>query len=267
MTQARTSSRAFTVIELLIVLGIIGVLAALLLPAFGRAREQARRAMCAGNQRQILMAMFMYADANRGVLPLPEAGLGFNFTHPPRETASIAIRMNAPGEYDWQRGQLWPYLGAPDALARRRIFNCPSDPDPRSTPTVISGNKRDHFVPRNFSYSFNYELYVSRDNFPASPIGVRLARVNHPDHKIFIVEEYDPLMEGCDLFAYMVLVNWLPHPLTTTRHGGYANIGMADGHVEQLSPADLPPSTMDLSAFQASTIHPSKYDYYCWLPR
>src|SRR6202453_3160600 len=60
--------RAFTLIELLIVVGIIAILIALLLPAIQAAREQARRAMCVNNLLQLGIAMGNYASTH-SVLP------------------------------------------------------------------------------------------------------------------------------------------------------------------------------------------------------
>ena len=60
--------RAFTLIELLIVVGIIAVLIALLLPAIQSAREQARRAQCINNLLQLGIAMGNYASTH-SVLP------------------------------------------------------------------------------------------------------------------------------------------------------------------------------------------------------
>ena len=59
----------FTLIELLVVIAIIGVIAAFLVPVFGRARENARRAACTSNLRQIGMAFHMYIDDNDFKLP------------------------------------------------------------------------------------------------------------------------------------------------------------------------------------------------------
>jgi prepilin-type N-terminal cleavage/methylation domain-containing protein/prepilin-type processing-associated H-X9-DG protein len=68
-SQRQTSYFGFTLIELLVVIAIIAILAALLLPALGRAKEAASSVQCINQMRQIGLATMMYADDNRGSLP------------------------------------------------------------------------------------------------------------------------------------------------------------------------------------------------------
>jgi len=65
----RVNNKAFTLVELMVVIVIIGILMALLLPAIGAVRESARRTQCRNNLRQIGVAMIQYAGDNHEYLP------------------------------------------------------------------------------------------------------------------------------------------------------------------------------------------------------
>jgi prepilin-type processing-associated H-X9-DG protein len=235
-----------------------------LLPALSKARQQAWQVQCASNERQILMAMFMYADANRGVLPLPL----FN----PNQLGGIAIWMTNDGQYDYQNGVLWPYVGTKDPMGRERLFSCPADLEPRIW--INYGSPRPT-GPRNFSYNFNYQLYIDLSSDFGTinhgwGIGVHLSRVNGSDHKILVIEEKAPSQEadvnvGIYMASNPALAINNENPFSD-RHNHCANMGMADGHVELLGPNDLPPVTLASNKGRIVLNPTPKFYYYIQLP-
>src|SRR5471032_1752630 len=100
-----TRRKGFTLIELLVVIAIIAILAAILFPVFARARENARRASCQSNLKQIGLGMLQYAQDYDERIPFGVfAGYG----------------NSLPDGIGWA-GPLYPYLKS------AQIFVCPSD--------------------------------------------------------------------------------------------------------------------------------------------
>lgn len=138
------SRSAFTLIELLIVIGIIGVLIGLLLPAVQQAREAARKAQCANNLRQIGIAIQSYETTHRMLPPavtyrndVPDYGGWFSIH------VQVLPYLDQRPLYDSINFQIgvWPMDGFPvsDSRSRNNVFNttaihtslslllCPSD--------------------------------------------------------------------------------------------------------------------------------------------
>ena len=94
-----TDRSAFTLIELLVVIAIIAILAAILFPVFAQARGKARQAGCASNQKQLALALLMYAQDHDERFPKTQSGAIFITAQPYMKNKQLWICPSGSGQY------------------------------------------------------------------------------------------------------------------------------------------------------------------------
>lgn len=118
MRHVSTRRKGFTLVELLVVIGIIALLISILLPALNKAREDAKRIMALNNARQLTMAWLMYANDNKGHFCSADTqnippGSGVPPLGQPAVTNNPAFWSwvgSGNTQLDITSGMLWPYV-------------------------------------------------------------------------------------------------------------------------------------------------------------
>lgn len=168
----------FTLVELLVVIGIIAILISILLPALGRVRDQANRTACMSNLRQVMIGFMMYAQQNKDKCP-------------------YGARLDNPGGVDlpadwvhWRQGinneglnssAIAPFVNS-KGEGLKALLRCPSD---RLQDRITSSTGQ-------YAYSYSMNMYFEpRPGFypPEGGPPARLSATKRAAEKILLAEE------------------------------------------------------------------------------
>ena len=221
---------AFTLVELLVVIGIIAILIGILLPSLSRARESSNRLKCLSNLRQLATAYVMYVDEHAGQLP-------------------VAPKVGAPSVLDawyWQpatvqniaQSALGQYLAV--SPSNTRVLTCPSDD--------LGFRRRGGTTNRYpFSYAINNFL-----NGNASGAVRKMVEIRVPADKVLIAEEDPATIDDANMSIWLTKGSWGACNLLASAHdrqnvtqvpdgpssagvpneAARGNVAFCDGHAE-----------------------------------
>ena len=204
---ARTSfAAAFTLVELLVVIGIIALLISILSPALGRARDQANRAACMSSLRQVLMGFMMYANSNKDKCP-------------------YGARLDNPGGVDlesdwihWRNGinnqkldssAIAPFVNS-KGQGLADLLRCPSD---RLGDRITSSTG-------SYAYSYSMNMYFEpRPGYYPAEGGppIRLGATKRASEKILLAEENEKTIND----GFWAPGNYVSTPNATNPEAGW----------------------------------------------
>jgi prepilin-type N-terminal cleavage/methylation domain-containing protein/prepilin-type processing-associated H-X9-DG protein len=234
LRPARIGGQAFTLLELLVVVSVIAIIAALLLPALSKAKGRALAISCLNNTRQLAVAWALYADDHENRLPYNLGGTGV------RRIASVRTNLNwVNNVLTWglesdntnvatlTEASLGAYVSRSPA-----VYRCPSD-------QVLSEAQRSAgWSGRVRSYSMNAMVgdagELSQNGYNVNNPGYeqffKLTTIPHPAQIFVFLDEHPDSINDGYFLNRDYYDQWIDLP--ASYHNGAAAFSFADGHSE-----------------------------------
>ncbi len=230
MRQQRPNVPGFTLVELLVVIGVIAILIALLLPALSKARESASRTKCLSNQRQLVNALILFAHDHRGLTPVRGTTVGGSSVPVwPYELWRYATGSQSPAPplKSYNPAKYW----------NSTVFNCSTH---RQPPRVVQG------WDLGYIYAFNTFLKSAEDNKPIlqrQDHAVKLFNIRRASEVFLFLEQGTIDSNNQYQWAHYTansLGHTYRHTIPTGHHSGGTNAVFADGHATFMRYGDWP---------------------------
>lgn len=263
----RTRGAGFTLVEMMVVIAVMAIIAALLIPALNNGRERGKAVYCLNNFRQLGLALHGYAADHEDVLPGNMGKEGIQETVAKGEYANWVNNVMT-WELDADNTNTW--VQATTGLGREagsswKIFKCPSDRALSDIQKSAGWKERVRSVSMNAMVGNAGEFMASgvNTNNPSYVQFMRMSDVPDPSRIFTFIEEHpDSINDGYFLNRFNTF-QWIDLPASFHNRG--ANLAYVDGHAEWhrwKSPGTAPAAAPDAAKLPMFIPSGQRADFY-----
>ena len=227
---------AFTLTELSVVIASVALLAALLFPIFARARENARRASCQSNLKQMGLGWLQYAHDYDNKMMCFSTGDG-----PPSASSPVRYWWGSFNgtTYDASQGLIQPYLKSAEAS------RCPE---------FAASSSADFEGPAGYAYNADTLAPMNYSSKPYHPIAVDLAAIEDKARTVAFADAAQLNSRGALVPSTYLSAPSDDYPNFHARHLDSGNLLFCDGHVKTMRPVYRPVGFKTYAGITAATL-------------